>query len=114
MQPAKRITVAGKPWRLVFQSRHRLTETAKSHGITVRADGLCDWDARTIFVYDKLAGKDLIDTLIHEFLHGVRSDCNEEWVTTVASELSAILFDVMQYRGPGDGEFEPARKKAGS
>jgi hypothetical protein len=91
-------------------SRRRLTDTAKSHGISHRVDGLCDWDARTIFVYDKLAGKDRLDTVIHEYLHGVRSDCNEEWIQSVASELTALLYDVLGYRGPSDAGEHPRSK----
>lgn len=83
-----------------------MQEIAASHQLAAShpVDGICDWDARTIFLYDKLAGRDLIDTTIHEYLHGVRGDCTEEWVTQTATELATILFDVMGYRGPADGE----------
>ena len=110
MQPAKKITVMGKPWRLVFQARRRLTETAKSHGINHRVDGLCDWDAKSIFLYDKLTDRERLNVSIHEYHHGANPECTEEWVTERADELTAIIYDVLGYRGPSDAGEHPRQK----
>jgi hypothetical protein len=110
VQPAKKITVLGQSWRLVTQNRRRMNETAKSHGMSVRADGLCDWDAKSIFLYDKLSDRDRLNASIHEYHHGANPECTEEWVTERADELTAFIYDVLGYRGPSDAGEHPRQK----
>ena len=46
----------------------------KSHSKNVAYFGMIDFDAETIFVDPKWAGTRVIDTLLHEILHGVIRD----------------------------------------
>jgi hypothetical protein len=93
-----RVVINDQPWHLIFATRKRISEEAKKHQLSYRLNGMCDWDARTIWIYRGLTGKELMDTITHEYFHAKRGDCTEEWVTQAASELTDIQFDVLGYR----------------
>lgn len=97
-----RVVINDQPWHLIFATRKRISEEAKKHKIPHTLNGMCDWDARTIWVYRGLEGKELMDTVTHEYFHAKRGDCTEEWVAQAASELTDIQFDVLGYRRSAD------------
>lgn len=76
----KRITIRGKRWKLIFG------KTAK--GI----DGLCDLEAKTITVNDRLKGERLLDVLLHEILHAAHWDLDEAAVAETATDAARIAW----------------------
>lgn len=92
------VVINDQPWHLIFATRKRISEEGKKHKISYTMNGMCDFEARTIWVYHRLTGKELMDTVTHEYFHAKRGDCTEEWVAQAASELTDIQFDVLGYR----------------
>lgn len=90
---ARYVTINQERWRLVFASRKAISAAERARGSTCThpKDGLCDFTGKTIYVYNRLRGDALVETLTHEYLHAVRGDCTEEWVTVTAAELTQFL-----------------------
>lgn len=82
------VTINGEPWCLAFVTRKEMAEQGRKHGHKRRLDGLCDYDAKTIYVYNRLSGHTREDTLNHEYLHAVFPQASEEWVTERGTELA--------------------------
>jgi hypothetical protein len=53
--------------------------------------GDCDFDKRTIRIHETLAGRELMDTLIHELTHARWPDLQESAVAEFASLLAEVL-----------------------
>lgn len=80
----RRVTLAGKRWRLIFKPR-----------IEDQARGLCDSpDApnREIVVDSKLRGVERLEIIIHEFIHAVAWWLDEEFVTRWAVDIARELW----------------------
>lgn len=73
--------VRGCRWRLIWARPH------------ADADGLCVYDDKTIYVDPDLTHNDLLETLIHEHLHALLPDLNEDAITVCARDLSRCLID---------------------
>lgn len=73
--------IAGKVWRI---HRTRRPENRK-------LDGEVWYHRRTIFISPELTGKDLHETIVHEWLHARWPDLSEESVTEAARELVRLL-----------------------
>jgi hypothetical protein len=63
--------------------------------------GDCDFDARTIRIHETLTGRELMDTLIHEMVHGRWPDLQESAVAEFASVVAEVL-DAEGFRLPED------------
>jgi hypothetical protein len=103
MQPEPQITVLGKRWRLKFVPR-----AVVGH----RRDGTCDSPKdknKTIHIAQSLKGERLLDVLIHEMLHAADWHKDEEWISTVASDMARALWR-LGYRGPSDAGEHPRQK----
>jgi hypothetical protein len=82
--------MAGRP------SRQRIVEIAGSRWRIQRARlrnayGLCDYASRTIKLDSRLAGSELLDTLIHELIHARWPDLSEDAVIEFANLLTHVL-----------------------
>jgi len=57
--------------------------------------GECDYSdvAGLLTIDERQTGKELLDTIIHEWLHALLPHAKEEWVTTEANNLTALLTD---------------------
>jgi len=95
-----RVAINGEAWHLLFVTRKELTKQGRKHGHKARLNGLCDYDQRTIYVYERLTGDELRDTLNHEYLHAVFPQASEEWVTERGTEMAEYVKTAM---GPTDG-----------
>jgi hypothetical protein len=105
MQPEMRITVMGRRWWLRFVPR-RVTGW--------NTDGWCDPPSKPgkqILIAQSLNDERRLEVVIHEMLHAADFDKKEEWIKTVAADIARVVLK-LGYRGPGDGECKPARKKA--
>ena len=103
---ARYVTIRQERWRLIFTSRKAMNEVVRvrtGNSSTFPKDGLCDFDGKAIYVYNRLRGDLLLETLIHEYLHAVRGDCTEEWVTETAAELTRLIRD-NTHEECGDGQ----------
>lgn len=77
------ITILRKRWKVRFVTR-----------LGKDIDGDCDDPVvpnRTIRVLLSLRGRDLLETLIHEFTHGADHSKKEEWVTEFSRDLAIFL-----------------------
>lgn len=64
----------------------------KIHRATLRGIyGDCDYGTRIIRIHAGLRGVDLLDTLIHEFIHARWPDLHEEAVVDFSETLSGLL-----------------------
>lgn len=102
---ARYVTIRQERWRVVFTSRKAMNEVMRTRGFSHShpKDGLCDFDGKTIYVYNRLRGAVLLETLIHEYMHAVRGDCTEEWVTETAAELTQLILN-NTHEECGDGQ----------
>ena len=90
-EPTRRFRIAGRVWRW----RYRPMRTTW---------GLCDYSSRTITVDPRHAGRERLDTELHEALHALQAFATEDHTAEVASTLAAILYG-LGYRltEPGRG-----------
>lgn len=89
------ITILGKRWNLQFCARLPKDETGKE------LDGDCDPPTakhRKIRVHKSLAGKELLETLIHECTHAADTHKTEEWVSDFSRDLTAVLWKLGYHR----------------
>lgn len=81
----RRIKIGGKYWTLV---------SANIPGY----DGLAENDPKTtkkhIWISRNAKGRDLLDTVIHEFAHCFEKKWSEEAVLQFGTELATILWDL--------------------
>ena len=96
----QKITVRGQPWTL--------RRTRRGLGSTNRFPkglyGYCDHTHREIRVIpeeDFRGSQEELDTIIHEALHALFPDLDEEVVAQSGSELAAILVDAGLIPGTG-------------
>lgn len=68
-------------------------------------DGQCDYNTKTIRVDERLHGVDLMDTLIHEMVHGRWPDLTEDAVAEFSETVSGVL-DAEGFRQPDDHDEE--------
>ena len=97
-----RFTVLGEVWRLRFVTRKEMAEQARQYGITARCDGLCVHATKTILIYNRLKGRDRMDTIAHEYNHVIQKHHTEEWVLQVSTDFASLMFDKLGYRCPQD------------
>lgn len=92
-EPVRRFPIAGKLWRWIYRP--------------MRADwGVCDYASRTISIdTGHKDPKALLDTELHEALHGLQAFATEEHTAEVASTLADILY------GLGYRRTEPAKRR---
>lgn len=91
------ISVLGKRYKVVV-----LPIVTDTEGTPL--DGECDAPTKPgkeIRICGKLAGRDLLETLCHEYLHGACWWLTEEFVTEAARDLAAMLWRI-GYREPTD------------
>jgi hypothetical protein len=81
------VYIAGQRWKI---QRARLR--------TLYGD--CNYDLRRIRIDERLAGTDLLDTLLHELIHARWPDLAEESV----AEFAGILTTVLEQEGYRRGE----------
>ena len=53
--------------------------------------GVCNIEKKTIYISPKLKGRELIDTMIHELLHGYMWWLDEDYVEEISSNIAKIL-----------------------
>jgi hypothetical protein len=94
-----RFNLRSKFWKLLFV--RQLGTKAKPFA------GECDFNSQTIRVVERLRGRELLDTVIHEMLHAVCPDKREPWVNEVATDMSKVLWR-LGYRNVGEKD-KPAR-----
>jgi len=58
-----------------------------------RADGLAWKEDRIVEIEERLGGKNLIETIIHEVTHCQNPNWTESMVTKMAKEMTNILWD---------------------
>jgi hypothetical protein len=73
------LMIRGQRWRLAFRRLKRLW-------------GDCDYQQRLIRVDPQADDLNLLDTIIHEYLHAAQPDLSEQAVTDTASDLAGLLF----------------------
>lgn len=81
----RRVKLGGRYWRL---------RSVDHKTLPCNYDGICDHSEakkKTIRIANNLAGRDLLDTLIHEMLHACLPHLNEEAVETTATDIARIL-----------------------
>lgn len=92
------VTIHGKRWDIVSVNRSELTD--------YRRDEVKDGDCvvpihpghkltrkeRVIRICKSLGEEDLMETLLHESLHAMYPEKNEEWIQQSAKELKTILW----------------------
>lgn len=83
--PRKTARLAGKRWRVSLAPRR-----VKGY------QGYCNYDTRILWVSPKLEGVELIDTILHEGLHGLFPEMNEPTINRSASELANLLIVALQ------------------
>jgi hypothetical protein len=84
------VYIAGQRWKIV---RAKLR----------RAYGECDYDTRTIRIDERVTGRELLDTLIHELVHARWPDLHEQAVIEF-SNIAAEVLDAERFRRAGDQE----------
>lgn len=57
-----------------------------------RADGIMEYDTNTIYVDERLKGKNRLDTYIHEYMHYIFPDMEEAAVADSASRIADFLW----------------------
>ena len=91
------ISVIGKRYKVVV-----LPVVTDAEGNLL--DGECDAPTKTgkeIRICGNLIGRDLLETICHEYLHGACWWLSEEFVTEAAKDLAAMLWRI-GYREPAD------------
>jgi hypothetical protein len=89
MAAKNEVVIGGQRWRVRF---------CKLRG----AYGECDYDKREIRLSRELAGRDLMDTILHEVFHARWPDIAEESVLEFAASMTAALerYGFRQVRDP--------------
>lgn len=92
-EPARKFSIAGRVWRWIYRP--------------MRADwGVCDYNTRTISIdTGHREPQGLLDTELHEALHGLQAFATEEHTAEVATTLANILW------GLGYRRTEPGRAR---
>jgi hypothetical protein len=54
-------------------------------------DGDCDYESKVLRLRSSLRGDELMETCIHEVLHGANGHLTEEFVTDFARDVTRIL-----------------------
>jgi len=89
------VTILRRRWNLLFVPQRSLGP---------KVEGKCDdpsTPSKTIQVSRSLTGERRLDVLIHEMLHAADWHKDEEWISTVASDIARALWR-QGYRGPND------------
>jgi len=58
----------------------------------IKPFGLCDHETRKIWIRERQSESERLDTLIHEVLHALAPDADEQSVTRMAKTVSNILW----------------------
>ena len=90
MRPVKTVTLRGKRWRICYSPYEKYGE----------CESPCEKN-KLITLRDDLAGKDKLDTIIHEALHACLWDLDEEAVHGTAKGIATFLWR-MGYRTKED------------
>jgi len=86
----KRTPATGKDVKAVLKGVNYLVRHVQIHG-------LCDPPAvknPEIVIDDRLRGKELLNTYIHETIHALKWNLTEDQVTQMADDLSQLLWDL--------------------
>ncbi|NQW46641.1 MAG: hypothetical protein HQ464_02615 [Planctomycetes bacterium] len=84
------VYIAGQRWKII-RARLRLKY------------GECDYDTRTIRIDERLTGRELLDTLIHELVHARWPDLHEQAVIEFSNIAAEVLY-AERFRRAGDQE----------
>lgn len=91
-----RISILGKTWKVVWVPKGEEYYDEDGDKILGKKDfgaiNPPDAKGKCIYLREGLTAKELADTLIHEFLHGVAYEqFAEKWINRVAGDLTAAL-----------------------
>lgn len=84
MRRIRTATILGKRWRFRWE---RIDPEDK-------AVGMCFQSEHEIHIDTRQHGRDLLDTLVHETLHGADKDLSEEKVARYAGAVAGVLWKV--------------------
>lgn len=82
------VTVAGKRWSLLFSTTKELSLLRDAWGFTTDPTG----KGRCIVLRKSLAGKQLMETVVHEVLHASAWPIDEDTVERYAADVTRILW----------------------
>jgi hypothetical protein len=94
-------TIFGKRWRVRFVPASELPKPRDRDGDCVVPETPADKvPCREIRIYDKLRGREMLETLIHEVGHATWPEKREEWIEHHAADLARFLWRI-GYRRKG-------------
>lgn len=91
------MTAGDEPWEEFWaraQIRKRYWDVVKRKKMPGHPHGECDAPSvkgKQIRIYGEQSGRQLVDTVIHEFLHAAFWDLDDEVVHEVAHDLARLL-----------------------
>lgn len=93
--------------KVMKTTRHKCPNCKHSYVTKEEIDGDCDdshWPTKgkSIRVNKATAGRDRLETYIHESLHAGAPWMREYWVTEMARAQADLLYDKLGYRRPED------------
>jgi hypothetical protein len=79
--------------------KHRLERSGKTWRIKDDAlAGVCLFVNREIAIYDRLKGRELLDTLVHELLHAELPGLSHRKVRRVAASVTRMIWKMRKHR----------------
>lgn len=78
--PTMRFKLDGSWWRVVI----------KRPPVKELCEGLCDYDARTIYLHPEAVKKNAVGIIVHEVAHAVLRPVNEEHVRELERVVSVV------------------------
>ena len=82
-------------WTILFAPLRRSTKSRNGYA------GLCYFEERIILLDQDLKDRQLIETTIHEAIHGADPDMSEARVTRIAQQANAALEKVVLLKTKG-------------
>lgn len=78
------VKLGGQEWEVIFVTKRQMPK---------KTWGICKWEERKIYIRKDLSHKNILDTAIHEFRHGLHPllFCAEQWVDHTSTELADAL-----------------------
>ena len=93
----RKVHFMGEDWRIIYNTKlfKKLTKDLKLEDPIDNDRGGCFLDQKLIYLSPKLFvvgnNKELMDTVIHELLHGFMWWLDEEYVEDIATDIAKVL-----------------------
>lgn len=92
MKIPRQITIHGHKWKIAYKWNLRLGD---ENSRVDRCDGLCDLEAKTIFLDRGLTEDERPKVFMHELLHAIIFEANLHHAESLSEEVEEILVETI-------------------